>query len=293
MEIQQRIEDILKEIENEYKNKKLNKKSIRLLSMNYIQDLINNCTVKVINDLSIYKEILNNTDYEIYEKILLDNFKKEVFFMLETTLTATYKKRFKNNSKLLLEKINIVSKSYKNIFKTSAMTYEKIIEVLDLNTIDDLCSIDSDVKFIQEIFKYNNKVDLFKTFIQLKTVYFIISDSNIKNDIRNILNDKVKTAKESLINEITLQLYKTNLSNKDIKNITNTLNLTSLAFIFIKNNIADIKIDISKYVNENEIIFDESKSIDEVFNIEEIKKQIFEQRYLKVLKNFDININLN
>lgn len=293
MEIQQRIEDILKEIENEYKNKKLNKKSIRLLSMNYIQDLINNCTVKVINDLSIYKEILNNTDYEIYEKILLDNFKKEVFFMLETTLTATYKKRFKNNSKLLLEKINIVSKSYKNIFKTSEMTYEKIIEVLDLNTIDDLCSIDSDVKFIQEIFKYNNKVDLFKTFIQLKTVYFIISDSNIKNDIRNILNDKVKTAKESLINEITLQLYKTNLSNKDIKNITNTLNLTSLAFIFIKNNIADIKIDISKYVNENEIIFDESKSIDEVFNIEEIKKQIFEQRYLKVLKNFDININLN
>lgn len=293
MKIQQRIEDILKEIENEYKNKKLNKKSIRLLSMNYIQDLINNCTVKVINDLSIYKEILNNTDYEIYEKILLDNFKKEVFFMLETTLTATYKKRFKNNSKLLLEKINNVSKSYKNIFKTSAMTYEKIIEVLDLNTIDYLCSIDSDVKFIQEIFKYNNKVDLFKTFIQLKTVYFIISDSNIKNDIRNILNDKVKTAKESLINEITLQLYKTNLSNKDIKNITNTLNLTSLAFIFIKNNIADIKIDISKYVNENEIIFDESKSIDEVFNIEEIKKQIFEQRYLKVLKNFDININLN
>lgn len=293
MKIQQRIEDILKEIENEYKNKKLNKKSIRLLSMNYIQDLINNCTVKVINDLSIYKEILNNTDYEIYEKILLDNFKKEVFFMLETTLTATYKKRFKNNSKLLLEKINNVSKSYKNIFKTSEMTYEKIIEVLDLNTIDYLCSIDSDVKFIQEIFKYNNKLDLFKTFIQLKTVYFIISDSNIKNDIRNILNDKVKTAKESLINEITLQLYKTNLSNKDIKNITNTLNLTSLAFIFIKNNIADIKIDISKYVNENEIIFDESKSIDEVFNIEEIKKQIFEQRYLKVLKNFDININLN
>lgn len=293
MEIQQRIEDILKEIENEYKNKKLNKKSIRLLSMNYIQDLINNCTVKVINDLSIYKEILNNTDYEIYEKILLDNFKKEVCFMLETTLTATYKKRFKNNSKLLLEKINNVSKSYKNIFKTSEMTYEKIIEVLDLNTIDYLCSIDSDVKFIQEIFKYNNKLDLFKTFIQLKTVYFIISDSNIKNDIRNILNDKVKTAKESLINEITLQLYKTNLSNKDIKNITNTLNLTSLAFIFIKNNIADIKIDISKYVNENEIIFDESKSIDEVFNIEEIKKQIFEQRYLKVLKNFDININLN
>lgn len=293
MEIQQRIEDILKEIENEYKNKKLNKKSIRLLSMNYIQDLINNCTVKVINDLSIYKEILNNTDYEIYEKILLDNFKKEVCFMLETTLTATYKKRFKNNSKLLLEKINNVSKSYKNIFKTSEMTYEKIIEVLDLNTIDYLCSIDSDVKFIQEIFKYNNKLDLFKTFIQLKTVYFIISDSNIKNDIRNILNDKVKTAKESLINEITLQLYKTNLSNKDIKNITNTLNLTSLAFIFIKNNIADIKIDISKYVNENEIIFDESKSIDEVFNIEEIKKQIFEQRYLKVLKNFDLNINLN
>lgn len=293
MEIQQRIEDILKEIENEYKNKKLNKKSIRLLSMNYIQDLINNCTVKVINDLSIYKEILNNTDYEIYEKILLDNFKKEVCFMLETTLTATYKKRFKNNSKLLLEKINNVSKSYKNIFKTSEMTYEKIIEVLDLNTIDYLCSIDSDVKFIQEIFKYNNKLDLFKTFIQLKTVYFIISDSNIKNDIRNILNDKVKTAKESLINEITLQLYKTNLSNKDIKNITNTLNLTSLAFIFIKNNIADIKIDISKYVNENEIIFDESKSIDDVFNIEEIKKQIFEQRYLKVLKNFDININLN
>lgn len=293
MEIQQRIEDILKEIENEYKNKKLNKKSIRLLSMNYIQDLINNCTVKVINDLSIYKEILNNTDYEIYEKILLDNFKREVCFMLETTLTATYKKRFKNNSKLLLEKINNVSKSYKNIFKTSEMTYEKIIEVLDLNTIDYLCSIDSDVKFIQEIFKYNNKLDLFKTFIQLKTVYFIISDSNIKNDIRNILNDKVKTAKESLINEITLQLYKTNLSNKDIKNITNTLNLTSLAFIFIKNNIADIKIDISKYVNENEIIFDESKSIDEVFNIEEIKKQIFEQRYLKVLKNFDLNINLN
>lgn len=293
MEIQQRIEDILKEIENEYKNKKLNKKSIRLLSMNYIQDLINNCNVKVINDLSIYKEILNNTDYEIYEKILLDNFKKEVCFMLETTLTATYKKRFKNNSKLLLEKINNVSKSYKNIFKTSEMTYEKIIEVLDLNTIDYLCSIDSDVKFIQEIFKYNNKLDLFKTFIQLKTVYFIISDSNIKNDIRNILNDKVKTAKESLINEITLQLYKTNLSNKDIKNITNTLNLTSLAFIFIKNNIADIKIDISKYVNENEIIFDESKSIDEVFNIEEIKKQIFEQRYLKVLKNFDLNINLN
>lgn len=293
MEIQQRIEDILKEIENEYKNKKLNKKSIRLLSMNYIQDLINNCTVKVINDLSIYKEILNNTDYEIYEKILLDNFKKEVCFMLETTLTATYKKRFKNNSKLLLEKINNVSKSYKNIFKTSEMTYEKIIEVLELNTIDYLCSIDSDVKFIQEIFKYNNKLDLFKTFIQLKTVYFIISDSNIKNDIRNILNDKVKTAKESLINEITLQLYKTNLSNKDIKNITNTLNLTSLAFIFIKNNIADIKIDISKYVNENEIIFDESKSIDEVFNIEEIKKQIFEQRYLKVLKNFDLNINLN
>lgn len=293
MEIQQRIEDILKEIENEYKNKKLNKKSIRLLSMNYIQDLINNCNVKVINDLSIYKEILNNTDYEIYEKILLDNFKKEVCFMLETTLTATYKKRFKNNSKLLLEKINNVSKSYKNIFKTSEMTYEKIIEVLDLNTIDYLCSIDSDVKFIQEIFKYNNKLDLFKTFIQLKTVYFIISDSNIKNDIRNILNDKVKTAKESLINEITLQLYKTNLSNKDIKNITNTLNLTSLAFIFIKNNIADIKIDISKYVNENEIIFDEAKSIDEVFNIEEIKKQIFEQRYLKVLKNFDLNINLN
>lgn len=286
------LDNLLKEIEIEILSKKLNKKSIRILTSDLANELLKNSIDKLCSDLSVFEKSLNNSDFELCKLKLFLKFKQETINTLMLYLESVYKIKHTDNSKKLEEKLIKVSKSYKNIFKTENINQENILNNIPLETIDYLYSIDSDIKFIQNMFKFNNELDMFKEYIPLKTAYLILSDSDIKNYVQNLLNDKVKKAKEKLLSAIKLNLNKTYLSSVEIKKIIKELENTSLAFIYIQNSLNEHKINISKYVNENKIEFIESENFNDVLNIQDIEKQIYNQRYLKILKKYNINYSL-